>query len=402
MGCYCSAEGNETGITHTQPRQQAKHMYRATMKVGPTPKTEAEVGGVLSRLVDDWPGSAYNPTSKNCLHFCNEFCKELELGCIPGWIDHIDHSSSSIKKFPSKGMLYKKQAKGTMTVELEAAMKAVRDQGQPPRTPRSRQDTRSNFSNNLLRLGHDLIAAAAQALGESPAERKDRCKLRKSRIDRKERVHSLQDAIRNRGGITLAASESLNQLSQRGHQCVEGEREQVPKPKASETLGVEMYCVTEANVEIPKSSVGLPITGLEAAGSLEVPVSNLEMPKSSLPCACDGKEDEAKTPVPLSLEQPSPHSKPSHASGAEVAENELADTAFHEDDESETEMESSEWEEDDEDGEEPIPGLHPAAPKFMKHICRAFPTITEALDLSDENLVKELAAPFLEESEDEE
>merc|ERR1712137_473321 len=159
MGCYCSAEGNETGITHTQPRQQAKHMYRATMKVGPTPKTEAEVGGVLSRLVDDWPGSAYNPTSKNCLHFCNEFCRELELGCIPGWIDHIDHSSSSIKKFPSKGMHYKKQAKGTMTVELEVAMKAVRDQGQPPRTPRSRQDTRSNFSNNLLRLGHDLRTA---------------------------------------------------------------------------------------------------------------------------------------------------------------------------------------------------------------------------------------------------
>lgn len=277
-------------------------------------------------------------------------------------------SAPSVSNFPVK-VCVAKQMKGTMTAELEAALKAVRDQGQPSRL---HQDTRSSFSNNLLCLAHDLIAAAAQALGEFPVERKDKRKMHNSRMapqkskqpetDRRLRVHSLKDAIRNRGGITLP---SPRYPWDSGEvvlaQCIEADTKQVP-------------CVPAASVEISDSSVGLPLPGLAAAGcSLEVPVSSLEMSKSSLPCTDDGKENEAK---------------------AQAAENDLAETACHEDTESETETESSEWEEEnDEDGE--VPGLHPAAPRFMKHICRAFPTITQTLDLSDENLVKELAAPFL-------
>merc|ERR1711988_515316 len=62
-----SPEGS--GVWRTLPRMELGHQYRATMPLGPTELSSAQVWKVLQRLGVEWPGTEYDLLRRNCLSF---------------------------------------------------------------------------------------------------------------------------------------------------------------------------------------------------------------------------------------------------------------------------------------------------------------------------------------------
>ncbi len=44
----------------------------------------AQIKAILQRLKTDWPGLSYDLLSRNCCHFCEVLCQELEVKPVPG------------------------------------------------------------------------------------------------------------------------------------------------------------------------------------------------------------------------------------------------------------------------------------------------------------------------------
>ena len=59
------------------------YSYRESVVLGPTDKSEKEVKDILNKLKKDWPGTKYDLLKSNCNHFCEELCKELQVGPFP-------------------------------------------------------------------------------------------------------------------------------------------------------------------------------------------------------------------------------------------------------------------------------------------------------------------------------
>jgi hypothetical protein len=60
------------------------YTYRESVVLGQTSFPNFEVNQILRELSREWPGNSYDLLSKNCNHFCDEFCERLEVPKLPG------------------------------------------------------------------------------------------------------------------------------------------------------------------------------------------------------------------------------------------------------------------------------------------------------------------------------
>lgn len=85
-----------TGVYESPPRADPKHTYRATVAMGTTTLSQGDLHALLKRLMVEWHGNAYHLVHRNCLSFCNTFCQEVGVGCLPGWIDRAPRTAAYI------------------------------------------------------------------------------------------------------------------------------------------------------------------------------------------------------------------------------------------------------------------------------------------------------------------
>mmetsp|Transcript_89167 Transcript_89167/g.195400 ORF Transcript_89167/g.195400 Transcript_89167/m.195400 type:complete len:443 (+) Transcript_89167:427-1755(+) len=91
-----------SGVCYTQPRKHPHHRYKATVVMGPTKLSVTEVDSLILRLAQIWLGPTYDMIHRNCCDFANELSVELGVGRMPGWVDRLGRTASSVNKFTTR------------------------------------------------------------------------------------------------------------------------------------------------------------------------------------------------------------------------------------------------------------------------------------------------------------
>ncbi|KAI3954293.1 hypothetical protein MKW92_020222 [Papaver armeniacum] len=78
---YCE---QGTGVFSCPPSKNPMYTYRECIVLGTTTASIYKVNQILRELSREWPGESYDLLSKNCNHFCDEFCERLDVPKIPG------------------------------------------------------------------------------------------------------------------------------------------------------------------------------------------------------------------------------------------------------------------------------------------------------------------------------
>lgn len=78
---YCE-EGS--GVFSCPSGKNPMYTYRECIVLGKTNCSILKVAQILRELSREWPGQSYDLLSKNCNHFCDEFCQRLGVPRLPG------------------------------------------------------------------------------------------------------------------------------------------------------------------------------------------------------------------------------------------------------------------------------------------------------------------------------
>ncbi|GMH34060.1 hypothetical protein BSKO_01894 [Bryopsis sp. KO-2023] len=91
-----------TGVYACPPKQNPFYQHRETLLLGVTKKSRQEVNAIISRLKVEWPGGTYNLLNRNCCHFCEDICKYLGVGPVPGWLNRFAAGAEATINFADK------------------------------------------------------------------------------------------------------------------------------------------------------------------------------------------------------------------------------------------------------------------------------------------------------------
>lgn len=84
-----------TGVFSCPPTKNPMYTYRESIKLGKTSFSIFKVNQILRELSREWPGQSYDLLSKNCNHFCDEFCERLGVPKLPGWVNRFAHAGDA-------------------------------------------------------------------------------------------------------------------------------------------------------------------------------------------------------------------------------------------------------------------------------------------------------------------
>lgn len=81
--------GDQTGVVYTKPKMDSAHSYRETIEMGSTALSPKELGSLIGRLCDEWPGNSYDLLTRNCNHFSEALLQELGVDHLPSWCNSL-------------------------------------------------------------------------------------------------------------------------------------------------------------------------------------------------------------------------------------------------------------------------------------------------------------------------
>jgi len=95
-----------TGVFCCEPGQAKTFKHRECIEIGPTKKSKEQVVEILTELSASWAAEDYDLLRHNCTHFCDEFCKRLDVPPLPAWVlrlasagAHLDNGVAKMKDF---------------------------------------------------------------------------------------------------------------------------------------------------------------------------------------------------------------------------------------------------------------------------------------------------------------
>lgn len=87
---YIDAAGPVSGVYPWVPRKCPIGAYRESLPLGKIRAHSArDVWRLVGRMAGEWLGTDYQPLKRNCLDFCNEFCRHLHVQELPVWIGRL-------------------------------------------------------------------------------------------------------------------------------------------------------------------------------------------------------------------------------------------------------------------------------------------------------------------------
>ncbi|KAG8390338.1 hypothetical protein BUALT_Bualt01G0073200 [Buddleja alternifolia] len=72
-----------TGVFSCPSTKNPMYTFRESIKLGETSFSIFKVNQILRELSREWPGHSYDLLSKNCNHFCDQFCERLGVPKLP-------------------------------------------------------------------------------------------------------------------------------------------------------------------------------------------------------------------------------------------------------------------------------------------------------------------------------
>ncbi|KAL5567928.1 hypothetical protein UlMin_024503 [Ulmus minor] len=100
-----------TGVFSCPSGKNPMYTYREKIVLGTTNCSIFEVNQILRELSGEWPGCSYDLLSKNCNHFCDEFCDRLAVPKLPGWVNRFAHAGDTAMEVAGTTALKLRQAK---------------------------------------------------------------------------------------------------------------------------------------------------------------------------------------------------------------------------------------------------------------------------------------------------
>lgn len=105
---YCE---QGTGVFSCPAGKNPMYTYRESVILGKTDYSIFKVNQILRELSREWPGYMYDLLSKNCNHFCDEFCERLGVPKLPGWVNRFAHAGDAAVEIAGTTALKFRQAK---------------------------------------------------------------------------------------------------------------------------------------------------------------------------------------------------------------------------------------------------------------------------------------------------
>ncbi|KAE8729953.1 hypothetical protein F3Y22_tig00003041pilonHSYRG00308 [Hibiscus syriacus] len=100
-----------SGVFSCPSGKNPMYTYRESMVLGRTNFSKFKVNQILQELSREWPGSSYDLLSKNCNHFCDEFCERLGVQKLPGWVNRFANAGDAAIEIAETTALRLRQAK---------------------------------------------------------------------------------------------------------------------------------------------------------------------------------------------------------------------------------------------------------------------------------------------------
>ncbi|KAL7003474.1 hypothetical protein U1Q18_004629 [Sarracenia purpurea var. burkii] len=117
---YCE---QGTGVFSCLPARNPMYTYRECIVLGKTNFCIFKVNQILRELSREWPGYLYDLLSKNCNHFCDEFCERLGVPKLPGWVNRFAHAGDTAVEIAENTALRLRQAKTEIVSASKVAYK---------------------------------------------------------------------------------------------------------------------------------------------------------------------------------------------------------------------------------------------------------------------------------------
>ncbi|KAI7731136.1 hypothetical protein M8C21_013908 [Ambrosia artemisiifolia] len=97
------------------------YTYRESIVLGNTNLTKSKVNQILRELSIEWPGDCYDLLSKNCNHFCDEFCERLGVPKLPGWVNRFANAGDTAVEIAGTTAYRFRQAKTEIVTASKVA-----------------------------------------------------------------------------------------------------------------------------------------------------------------------------------------------------------------------------------------------------------------------------------------
>ncbi|XP_052187243.1 uncharacterized protein LOC127798010 [Diospyros lotus] len=115
---YCE---QGSGVFSCPAGKNPMYTHRESIFLGKTNFSIFKVNQILRELTREWPGYSYDLLSKNCNHFCDEFCERLGVPKIPGWVNRFAHAGDTAVEIAGNTALKFRQAKAEIVSASKVA-----------------------------------------------------------------------------------------------------------------------------------------------------------------------------------------------------------------------------------------------------------------------------------------
>ncbi|KAH1089830.1 hypothetical protein J1N35_017087 [Gossypium stocksii] len=100
-----------SGVFSCPSGKNPMYTYRESMVLGRTNFSIFKVNQILRELSREWPGSSYDLLSRNCNHFCDDFCERLGVQKLPGWVNRFANAGDTAIEIAENTAFRLRQAK---------------------------------------------------------------------------------------------------------------------------------------------------------------------------------------------------------------------------------------------------------------------------------------------------
>ncbi|XP_022141109.1 deSI-like protein At4g17486 [Momordica charantia] len=100
-----------TGVFSCPSGQNPMYTYRESINLGTTNCSIFKVNQILRELSREWPGCSYDLLSRNCNHFCDQFCEMLNVSKLPGWVNRFANAGDAALEVAGNTAVRFRQAK---------------------------------------------------------------------------------------------------------------------------------------------------------------------------------------------------------------------------------------------------------------------------------------------------
>ncbi|KAI3731331.1 hypothetical protein L1987_62519 [Smallanthus sonchifolius] len=110
-----------SGVFNCPYGRNPMYTYRESIVLGKTDLTNSKVNQILRELSREWPGDCYDLLSKNCNHFCDEFCDRLGVPNLPGWVNRFANAGDTAVEIAGNTAYRLRQAKTEIVTASKVA-----------------------------------------------------------------------------------------------------------------------------------------------------------------------------------------------------------------------------------------------------------------------------------------